>query len=215
MFKLLSLNVIRYIFSSILEVTEKYLIEYESLNPLFILMIEGIYGSIITSILSFTIKDPFNQIKKIKDMTIYNLILFIILLVCYFIFSGGRNIYRLITNKIYSPMAKSLTDYFFVPLLIIFYYFIENDFHVEKKGKQSLPYFLLNIFVSIVTVFCTCIYNELFVLYCCRLEYNTYCEVSKRASICEEKIENNMELKLEEQIVLEGGYYYTLENETE
>ena len=213
--KVLLLNVIRYIFSSILEVTEKYLFEYESLNPLFVLMIEGIYGSIITLIFSLTIKNPFIQLKIINDMTIYNLILFIILLICYFIFSGGRNIYRLITNKIYSPMAKSLTDYFFVPLLIIFYYFIENDFQVEKKGKQSLAYFLLNIFVSIITVFCSCIYNELFVLYCCRLEYNTYYEVSRRASVCEYKIENNMELNIEKQINLEGGYYYNLENESE
>ena len=113
-------------------------------------------------------------------------------------------------------MAKSLTDYFFVPLLIIFYFYIENDFQVKKQGKQSVPYFLLNILVSIITVFCSCIYNELFVLYCYRLEYNTYYEVSRRASsICEDKIKNNMELKQDDNITIEGGYYYNLENEKE
>ena len=214
--KVLLLNVIRYIFSSILEVTEKYLFEYESLNPLFVLMIEGIFGIILTSIFSLTIENPFTHIKEKYDINMHNIFLFIILLICYFIFSGGRNIYRLITNKIYSPMAKSLTDYFFVPLLIIFYFFIENDFQVKKQGKQSVPYFLLNILVSIITVFCSCIYNELFVLYCYRLEYNTYYEVSRRASsICEDKIKNNMELKQDDNITIEGGYYYNLENEKE
>ena len=109
------------------------------------------------------------------------LIYIIICLILYFIFSGGRSIYRLMTNKIYSPIARTLIDCFFVPFLIIFYYIIEKDFRIGQKGEQSFVFFIHNLILSIIVVFCSCVYNELFILYCCNLEYNTFYEIIKRA----------------------------------
>ena len=48
--QIIGLNLVKYIFSAILEVNQKYLLDYEFLNPFFILMIEGIYGIILSSI---------------------------------------------------------------------------------------------------------------------------------------------------------------------
>ncbi len=126
--------------------------------------------------------------------------------------SGGRNIYRLLTNKIYSPMVKSLTDYSIVPLLIIIYYFIKKDFQVNIAESNSIPIFIINLILSLIIVFFCCVYNELFVLYCCKLEYNTYCEVSRRASQCE-KIEKDIELQpAQDNIInLSGEYIFYVE----
>ena len=165
-FIILLLNILRYTFSSILEVTEKYLFEYESLNPLFVVMIEGIFGIILTSIFLLFVDDPFYIFKENNGnkKKLFGLIIFLFL---YFIMSGGRNIYRLLTNKIYSPMVKSLTDYSIVPLLIIIYYFIKKDFQVNIAESISIPIFIINLILSFIIVFFCCVYNELFVLYCC------------------------------------------------
>ena len=80
----------------------------------------------------------------------------------YFVLCGGRNAYRVITNKIYSPMAKSLTDYFLNPLIISYYFIFEDDF---KCGKKQNPFFFaINLSLSLIIVFCGCIYNEFIVL---------------------------------------------------
>ena len=179
---IIGLNFIRYIFSAILEVNQKYLLDYEFLNPFYILKIEGIYGIILTSIFCITVENPFIIFRKIYLENKNKLIYLIICLILYFIFSGGRNIYRLMTNKIYSPMAKTLIDCFFIPFLIIFYYIIDRDFKIGQKGEQSFGLFILNLILSIIVVFCSCVYNELFILYCCNLEYNTFYEISARAS---------------------------------
>lgn len=129
-------------------------------------MIEGIFGIILTSIFLLFVDDPFYIFKENNGnkTKLFGLIIFLFL---YFIMSGGRNIYRLLTNKIYSPMVKSLTDYSIVPLLIIIYYFIKKDFQVNIAESISIPIFIINLILSFIIVFFCCVYNELFVLYCC------------------------------------------------
>ena len=105
-----------------MDVIEKYLLEVDYINTFHLLMIEGLFGFIITFIYSF-LENPFKEPKNIynkKDKT--DFILLIVFLVIYFITSGGRNNYRIITNKLYSPMARTLTDSFLDPLFIIYYY---------------------------------------------------------------------------------------------
>ena len=102
-----------FIFVSFTDVTEKYLAEYDFLNPLLILMSEGIFGFITTSLYSI-IHNPFKEIAIIyNEIETWNFILLIILLILYSIFSLGLNVYKILSNVYYSPMTKSLATYFF------------------------------------------------------------------------------------------------------
>ena len=191
---LLFLNFINNIFNSFLDIIEKYLLEYDFVNPFKMLMIEGIIGFILSFFYSFKV-NPFSEIKSLEDKDSEKMILLIIFLVIYFILSGGRNSYRVTTNKLYSPMTRTLTDSILDPLLIIYYFFNENDFYleVEENKGQNIFYFIINLITSVVIVFCSCVYNELFVLYCCDLEHDTHYEVSKRAKITEKTYELSSE----------------------
>ena len=141
-------------------------------------MIEGIFGCILTSIYSIK-EESFSKIISIYDEHNYKFILLIVCLFLFFFFSGGRNAYRIITNKIYSPMTRTITDCFLDPLLITYYYYFEKDFSI--RNEQNIIYFIINLIISIVIVFFGCVYNELFILFCCGLEHNTHYYVSLRA----------------------------------
>ena len=188
---LLLLAFICQIFNSFLDLVEKYLLEYDFVNPFKMLMIEGFFGSIITTAyyflpnISFEISNS-KEIKKPKFIT-----LLIIFLIVYFLLSGGRNSYRVATNKLYSPMTRTLADSILDPFLIVYYYFFDDDFKVGED--QNIAYFIINLATSIIMVFCSCVYNELIVLFCCKLEYDTHHEVSIRAKDIEKAYELSSE----------------------
>ena len=100
------------------------------------------------------------------------------------------NIYRIYCNVIYSPMARSLIDYFFNPFINIFFYFIEQEFF------KNIYYFVVSEIICCVMSFFGCVFNEYIVLYCCNLELETQDEIADRAKIGEsEKLINQSELK--------------------
>ena len=180
---LLLLIFVMHFFDSLLDSIEKYLLEYDFLNPFKTLMMEGIFGTILTSIYSIT-ENPFKEIKeyyndKEKEKDNISFIFLIVCLFFYFFLSGGRNAYRVVTNKIYSPMTKSLTDYCLNPILIIFYFIYEGDF--EANSKKQIIFFIFNLILSIIIVFSSLVYNELLILVCYKLDYDTYQAVAKRA----------------------------------
>jgi hypothetical protein len=96
------------------------------------------------------------------------------LLLLYGIFSGLKNIYRRYTVKEFTPMTRALAESILDPFLIILG-FIQN----EKKDKE-LPIFIINLICSLIMVFCSCVYNEIFVLFCCGLEYKTHLGIVKK-----------------------------------
>ena len=169
---------INYFFSSLIDVIEKYLLEYKFINSFLILMLEGITGLVLSSIY-FLIENPFKEIKNYHNRN--NKAKFSLLIICliiYFVFSGGKNLYRIITNKIYSPMAWTLIDSILDPFILTYNFYISD----EKLNEHNALFFIINLLISIIIVFCACIYNELFVLYCCNLQENTHYEISRRAS---------------------------------
>ena len=176
--KVFFLIFINHFFTAFKDVIEKYLIEVDYINPFKLLMIEGLFGCILTYCYSFK-EEPFSKIKKIYDE---NFIVLIITLFLFFFFSGGRNAYRIITNKIYSPMTRTLTDCFLDPLLITYYFLYENDFSIGDNNMYKNIYFSINLFISIIVVFFGCVYNELFILFCCDLQKNTHRYICIRAS---------------------------------
>ena len=180
--KVLFLMLVDHIFNSSLDVIEKYLLEYDYMNPYQMLMFEGIFG-IILSLLFSILHDPFNEFRDISNESTSKFNWLIVCIIFYFLLSGGRNVYRVATNKLYSPTHKALLDYILVSILIIYYYIGDDDFTIKKEeeDKSIFYYFFINLIISFIVVICGLIYNELIIIFFCGLEYDTHYEVSKRA----------------------------------
>ena len=96
-FLIILLIIISFFFIGFQNNIEKYLLEYNYINPFQLLMLEGSIGLILSIIYSF-IDNPFNNIIDFykKDEKIQ----FIYLLICLILFiilSGGRNGYKILT----------------------------------------------------------------------------------------------------------------------
>ena len=177
---------LNHILSSLIDLVEKYLFEYNFLNPFYVLMWEGIFGFFI-SFLFFLMPDYLDDIKQVYNtLSTGKIILFTFLLLLYIILSGGRNIFRVVTIKLYSPMARGLTDYFLQPFYSIYYFSMGTDFLVDEK--RNILYFTINLILSIILSICGCIYNEFIILFFCGFERNTHDQISKRANIISESL---------------------------
>ena len=171
-------------FNSLLDLVDKYLFEYDYVSPLKCLMLEGMFG-LLYSIIYFIYKNPFKEIYKYyKDKTDHTGIL-IFLLFLYCILCGVQNSFRVITNKIYSPMAATLSQYFLNPIYIIFTLLVSNDF--ISYGRRNYIYFIINFLLAIIISLSGCVYNEFLILFFCGLQYETHHQISFRA-INEENI---------------------------
>lgn len=190
-FKIIGSIFLIHFFNSLLDSIEKYLLEYDYLNPFKGLMIEGLFGMIFSFIYSIR-ENPYKEIKEYyEEKTLIDFIVLMILLLLYIILSGLRNAYRVATNKIYSPMTKTLTDYFLNPLYIIYYFIFEGDFEIRERTIIKYSFFIINLILSIIIVFCGCIYNEIVILFCFNLEHETHRQVSIRAQTKEEIKDDN------------------------
>lgn len=168
------------VFVPFTDVIEKYLLEYDFLSPYWTLMWEGIFGFIFFGIYSI-IYNPFQDIKKIyEEISTGKFILLLFLLLLYFVFSAGTNIYKILTNGLYSPMAKALAVYILNPFLYIYYFAIENDF--MSDGKKNYFYFIVNVVIAVIISFFCCVFNEFLVLSCYELDTETHFSISMRAS---------------------------------
>jgi len=177
-----------------LDTIEKYLFEFDNMNPFKVMMFEGFINTILTICLflfsNSSIKEELGGEKK---TTTKDLAYLIILLIFYFIFSSFKNIYRVATIKLYSPMTRALAETILDPIIIT-YSLINNSNDIKNNDKGYSNnllfgfYFGINIFLSIIMAFCSCVYNDFIVLYCCGLEYNTYLEVSKRCLLNNENL---------------------------
>ena len=173
-------------FLSVLDSGDKYLMEFNSIEPCQILLYEGFFGAIL-SFIGFIEDRPISKIKNIYDkFSAGYFVLFIFLLFLYLVLSGFKNIYRLHTNKSYSPMAQTLANYALNPLYMIYDVITGNDFIF--KGEVNYYYFSINLVLSIIISFTGFVLNEFIVLFCCGLEYNTYRQISERAEILDSKV---------------------------
>ena len=160
-----------------LDTIEKHLFEFDYLNPFKVIMIEG-FICVIFSLFFYL----YYLIFKNESFHFYkddvNIIYLIILLILYFILSGLKNIYIMITIKLYSPMTRALTETIFDQFILL-YYFIQDANH----SIINWTYYIINFICLIIIVFCSLVYNDFIVLYCCGLERNTYKEIRKRSLI--------------------------------
>ena len=196
----------RHGFISLIDVTEKYLVEYNFINKYKILSTEGFFGILLC--ITFSViskKNPLTTINKVyKELDVGESILLIFFFVLYFFLSAGVNIYKIICNVVYTPMAKSLPAYFLNPLFIIYYFIWENDF--TSGGEQNYFYFIMNVILSIIIDIFALIYNEFFIINCFGLEKQTHYEISQRSL----KYSANQMVELQEEFgrnFIDDDYY--------
>ena len=195
-------------FCSLEQSIEKYLFEYNQLNPFLVLMIEGIFGFIFCSIYSF-FQNPFDDIIQFKNSKSTSEFSVLILgLILYVVLSGGKNIFRVVTTKIYSPMTTTFIEYIFNPFYFIYYFASGNDF--KSFRKRNYVYFIINLIISFFMTIFGGVYNEFLILFCCGLERDTHNQVIKRAD--DEKDFNILLDNDEEQESVTSGYVIPMKN---
>ena len=160
-----------------LDTIEKYLFEFNYLNPYKVMMLEGFINSFIIFVFFLineyviNITNSFNIILDKKGSS--DIVIFSILIILFFILTGFKNIYRVITIKIYSPMTRALTECILDPIL----------YSISTYGKENIWYYIINIICLIIMGFCSLVYNDFLVLYFCGLENNTHLEITKRSQL--------------------------------
>ena len=194
-----------------LDVTEKYLFDYNYINILSMLIYEGLIGIFLFIIFFIVNKSYQNQGKNILiDMSHFNwqLITFILLIILYTVISGFRNAYRVTTNKYYSPMSRALFESTLDPFLFLYNFL---TFYSYDEGSKKWIYFSIVLFCLLVIAFFSLVYNDFIIFYCYGLEYNTYSEINPRINldnarrlesedsvidrnISEEKLETSLEM---------------------
>ena len=168
-----------FVFITLTDLIERYLGEYDFINPHKLLATEGFYSIIICSFYSISEK-PFSAMgNHMKNLSTGENLLLIFLFFLYFAFSAGVNVYKILCNILYSPMAKSLPAYTFNPIFIIYYFLYENDF--QTNGNKNYNFFALNLILSVFIDFFAFIYNECFILFCFGLADGTHYGISQRS----------------------------------
>ena len=162
--------------------TERYLAYYNFLNPFLILTGEGTFEFILAIFFSIN-KDPFRGIiNEYEENTAGKFGLLIFLLFIYFILSVIINAYKVYSNVIYTPIARSLTEYFLNPLTNIYYLLAANDFH------KNYIYFACCEIICMIMDFSFYVYNEYVTLYFCGLQHDTRNAIIKRSIEGEDNI---------------------------
>ena len=167
-----------------LDTIEKYLFEFDYLNPYKVLMLEGLIGCLLLPILFFfdsTYKD-INDFLSLKE--VWQLVLLIILSLLHLSFSLFKNIFRVLTIKYYSPMTRALAESIIDPFDLIYLYINNKNNKNENSNLNDYYYFIIIISLFIIS-FLSFVYNDFIVLYCCGLEYNTHLEIQERAILYE------------------------------
>ena len=168
-------------FHALLESIERYVVEYNHLNYFKVLSLEGLFGLIITLIYSFSENSYIAQLSKIYSENSGGMFtLFIFLLIVYTILCGGKNAFRVVTNRVYSPMTTALTEYFLNPIYLIIGY-IEGDF--VSGGSQNFFYFLFNFIITLIMNLCGCVFNDIIILFFCGFERETHDQISRRSTL--------------------------------
>ena len=186
------LIIFEYIFDSFDDCVEKYLVEVNFLNPFKVVMLKGIIELILSIFYSIG-KDPFGDVIKVfRQKDVPKIICLLLLFLAYFFLSAMVNVYKIYCNVIYTPMAKSLMDYFMTPFYNIYYFLKYKDFY------ENIIYFIVSEIISLTIDFFGLLYNEFIILFCCGLEHETKKKKKRRATSHEILKENEEDEEEEE-----------------
>ena len=163
-----------------LDTIEKYLFEFDYLNPYKVLMLEGLFGCLFLPILFF-MNGTYEDFNQFSLQGVWKLLILIICLLIYLFLSLSKNIFRVLTIKSYSPMTRALAESIIDPFDFI-YLIIKNM--IIKEKFNPFQYIAITIALFVISFF-SFVYNDFIVLYCFGLEYNTHLEIQKRAILYE------------------------------
>ena len=185
-----------------LDTIEKYLFDIDFVDIYKITIFEGIIDSIFTCGLFF-FDVPKDELMKLINNTIddkdeakgFIYWIGILFLFVYGALSALKNISRRYTVKKNSPMTRALAESILDPIFILYGYLNrdKNKIKSEDNEIQVMVSFIVTFICSFLMVFCSCVYNEIFVLFCCGLERKTHLYVLHTTSNLEltEKDNNN------------------------
>jgi hypothetical protein len=175
------------VYRAFLDTIEKYLLEYNYIDIFKLIRFQSFINLFFIGSFYICYK-PRKEVKDLVNEEMGTSLLVFALLLCYAILSGFKNIYRRFTVKEYSPMSRALAESILDPIFIIIG--LIEDIKHEKTNFSTLEkilYYGLAALFSVIIFICSCIYNEVFILYCRRLQSDTYLEIANRADE-EEKI---------------------------
>ena len=184
---ILLLSSIGLFFNSMIDSNEKYLYEYNNMNPFYSLVFEGFFGFLFSLIYDLY-HNPFEKINEFKKS--HNTSEFVILIFClilYVILSGLKNLLRVNTTKIFTPMTTTSVEYILNPIYFIIDFALGEDF--LTSGKRNYAYFIINLIIGIIISFSNLIFNEFLILFFCDLDKDTHLEISKRSEHDEDFIQ--------------------------
>ena len=186
-------SICHYVTITFTDVIENYLFDYNYLNPFKMIMVEGIFEIIMSTLYSLYYL-PFYELKiKYESLSTGEFIGLVILLFFYLFCSAGLNAYKIYSNVIYGPMARSLMDYFLNPIFNIVYFFKYDDFN------KNYYFFVESEILSLIVDFFCCVHNEYIVIYYCGLDHDTRDAINFRAnryeSLSLDEIDNTDEIE--------------------
>ena len=168
-------------FRAMIDSGEKYLSEYDNTNLFYALSLEGLFGFIL-SLIHNLFYEPFkkiNDFKKNKTSSEFGILIFCFII--YIILSALKNLFRVETTKIFTPMAATSIEYILNPIILIIYFSLSLDFTINQEKKYA--HFFINLIIGIIISFFSLVYNELLILFFCNLDKDTYLQISDRSKL--------------------------------
>ena len=173
------LLIFQLILASLTDCIEKYIVEENLISPFKVIIFEGAFELIFSIIISIFHKNPISEFNKTFETLDSGLkIVLIILCIIYMLLTAIVNAYKVYCNVIYSPMSRSLIDYFMAPGLNAFS-FTDNK---TLYNHNSIVYIVLSELFAVMIDFLGLVYNEFIILYFFGLEHETQKEISRRGS---------------------------------
>ena len=97
-------------------VNEKYLYEFNKIDPFYSLLFEGLFGLLLSIIYSI-FNNPLEKIIEFKkNKTSSEFTIFTLCLIIYSVLSGLMNLYRVNITKIFTQMTSSAVEYILNPI---------------------------------------------------------------------------------------------------
>ena len=163
---------------SILEIMEKWMMDFKFISPFETVGIQGMFGFIILSFISIFKSNwiSYSDFKKeeIKDI------------IAYVFASTGYNIFNHLTNKNLGPSHRVICDCFISIVTIIYTI-------VSKISQDKLYITILGIMLIFIGII---LYNEVIIINCCKIDENTKIKIDNR--ITEEN--NKIDLLIKERL---------------
>ena len=160
-------------------VNEKYLYEFNKIDPFYSLLFEGLFGLLLSIIYSI-FNNPLEKIIEFKkNKASSEFTIFTLCLIIYSVLSGLMNLYRVNVTKIFTQMTSSAVEYILNPIYFIINFSLAEDY--LTKGKRNYAHFFINLIIGLLISFLGLAFNEFVILFFCDLDKDTHLQIAYRS----------------------------------